>query len=270
MPTWGKRIFVFPLLADARLLTPTSGVFGDLSRLDLTPAGLLSGPPPGPIEVNLINDLSPDSNGFLAGYLRNPATGINYIQPLTYVDQIFFNGSGYYLYARDNPQFGPENGFISPPNYFPGGETVSAEFFFPGAANDQITPFFQPNSFQIGSTVYVDPTTVDPLSNNSYTPAVPLNIQTQLVANYAGSSLINPTDTSAGNANWIYSPINVGNPNLPAGSSFIFNVVQEGSWLILNSDIAEASTVNRPGGYVLLNDVNNNKIVKAGFWYFGF
>ena len=253
---------VFPLLANNLLLTPTSGVFGDLSRLDLTPN--TSGPPPGPIEVNLINDLSPDSNGYLAGYLRNPATGINYIQPLTYVDQIFFNGAGYYLYARDNPQFGPENRRISPPNYFPGGETVSAEFFFPGAANDQITPFFQPGSFQIGSTVYVDPATVDPLTNNSYTPAVPLNIQTQLVANYAGSSLINPLDTSAGNANWIYSPINVGNPNLPAGSSFVFNVVQEGSWLILDSDIAESSTTNRPGGYVLLNDVNNNKIVKQG------
>lgn len=253
---------VFPLLAAAPLLTPTSGIFGDLTRIDLTPTS--PGTPPGPIQVNLINDLAPDSEGNLPGYLRNLATGANYVDPLVYVDQIFFNGSGYYLYSRDNPQFGPELIGVSPPNYFVGGETVTAEFFYPGATNDQQTPFYNPNTFQIGSTVYVDPTTYNPLNNISYTPAVALNIQTQLVADYAGSSLVQPTDTSAGNANWIYSPINVGNPNAPEGSSFVFDVVQEGSWLILDSDIAEASSGNRSGGYVLLNDVNNNKIVKQG------
>ena len=251
---------IFPLLADARLLTPTAGVFGDLTRVDHTPSPQT---PPGPIQVNLINDLSPDSNGYLAGYLRDSLTGQNIISPLVYVDQLLFTGAGYYLYSRDNPQFGPQNGRISPPNYFPAGETVSAEFFYPGAANDQTSSFFDPYSFQIGSPVYVDPNTVDG-SNNSLTPAVPLNVQTQIVANYVGSSITNPSGTSTGNANWIYSPLNIGNPNLPEGSSFVFNVVNEGSWLILDSDLAEASFLNRSGGYVLLNDVNNNKIVKQG------
>ncbi len=252
---------VFPLIADAQLATPTAGIFGDLTRIDTTPTPL--GPPPGPIQVNLINDLSPDTFGNLPGYLRDPITGVNYFDPLVYVDAIQFDGAGYYLYGRDNPQFGPFDSFISPINNFP--TTVTAEFFFPGAVSDPTTDtFFIPRNWQIGSVVYVDPATVNPNTNVSFNPAVPLNIQTQMVANYVGSSLVNPTDTSAGNANWIYSPINVGNPDAPAGSSFVFNVVQEGSWLILDSDVAEAQSGDIEGGYVLLNDVNNNKIVKQG------
>jgi autotransporter-associated beta strand protein len=251
---------VFPNIADAQLATPTAGVFGDLTRIDTSATPI--GPPPGPINVNLINDLSPDATGNLAGYLRDPATGANYVNPLVYVDSIQFNGSGYYLYARDNPQFGPRNSVISPVSTFP--TTITAEFFYPGATNDQNTPFFNPRTFipNLTTQVYVDPATVSQ-ANVSLNPAVPLNIQTQMVANYAGSSLIAPLDTSTGNANWIYSPINVGNPNAPAGSSFVFNVVQEGSWLILDSDLAESNS-NIDGQYILLNDVNNNKIVKQG------
>ncbi len=251
---------VFPNIADAQLATPTAGVFGDLTRIDTSATPI--GPPPGPINVNLINDLSPDATGNLAGYLRDPATGANYVNPLVYVDSIQFDGSGYYLYARDNPQFGPRNSVISPVSTFP--TTITAEFFYPGATNDQNTPFFDPATFvpNLTSQVYVDPATVT-AGNISLNPAVPLNIQTQMVANYAGSSLTTPSDTSAGNANWIYSPINVGNPNAPAGSSFVFNVVQEGSWLILDSDLAESNS-NIDGRYILLNDVNNNKIVKQG------
>ena len=251
---------VFPNIADAQLATPTAGVFGNLTRIDTSATPI--GPPPGPINVNLINDLSPDATGNLAGYLRDPATGANYVNPLVYVDSIQFDGSGYYLYARDNPQFGPRNSVISPVSTFP--TTITAEFFYPGATNDQNTPFFDPLTFipNLTSQVYVDPATVT-ARNISLNPAVPLNIQTQMVANYAGSSLIAPLDTSAGNANWIYSPINVGNPNAPAGSSFVFNVIQEGSWLILDSDLAESNS-NIDGRYILLNDVNNNKIVKQG------
>lgn len=261
---------VFPNIADAQLATPTAGVFGNLTRIDTSATPI--GPPPGPINVNLINDLSPDATGNLAGYLRDPATGANYVNPLVYVDSIQFNGAGYYLYGRDNPQFGPFHLItprtdpltgLSPISNFP--TTITAEFFYPGATNDQNTPFFNPATFvpNLTSQVYVDPATVNPITNVSLNPAVPLNIQTQMVANYAGSSLIVPSDTSSGNANWIYSPINVGNPNAPAGSSFVFNVVQEGSWLILDSDLAESNS-NIDGLYILLNDVNNNKIVKQG------
>ena len=251
---------VFPNIADAQLATPTAGVFGNLTRIDTSATPI--GPPPGPINVNLINDLSPDASGNLAGYLRDPSTGANYVNPLVYVDSIQFDGAGYYLYARDNPQFGPRNSVISPVSTFP--TTITAEFFYPGATNDQNTPFFDPLTFipNLTSQVYVDPATVT-ARNISLNPAVPLNIQTQMVANYAGSSLIAPLDTSTGNANWIYSPINVGNPNAPAGSSFVFNVIQEGSWLILDSDLAETNS-NIDGRYILLNDVNNNKIVKQG------
>ena len=250
---------VFPLIADARLATPTAGVFGDLTRIDTTADPI--GPPPGPIEVNLINDLSPDTFGNLPGYLRDPISGVNYFDPLVYVDAIQFDGAGYYLYGRDNPQFGPFNRRISPVNNFP--TTITAAFFFPGALSDPTDTFFKPFNWTIGSVVTVDPATVDPVTNLSFNPAVPLNIQTQMVANYVGSSLINPTDTSTGNANWIYSPINAGNPNAPAGSSFVFNVDQEGSWLILDSDLAEDQG-GFDGEYILLNDVNNNKIVKQG------
>ena len=255
---------LFPNIPNAQLATPTAGVFGNLTRIDTSPTPI---EPPGPIQVNLINDLSPDASGNLTGYLRNPVSGANIVDPLTYVDAIQFDGAGYYLYARDNPQFGPRNLDISPINTFP--TTITAEFFYPGATNDSTTPFFEPVSYLLSPNglstafVYVDPATVDPLTNISLNPAVPLNIQTQMVANYAGSSLSAPTDTSTGNANWIYSPINVGNPNAPVGSSFVFNVAREGSWLILNSDIHEIRDTT-PGGYILLNDVNNNKIVKQG------
>ena len=256
---------VFPLIADAQLTTPTAGVFGDLTRIDTSADPV--GPPPGPIQVNLINDLSPDASGNLPGYLRDPVTGANYFNPLVYVDAIQFDGAGYYMYGRDNPQFGPFNRRISPVATFP--TTITAEFFYPGATNDNTTPFFDPFTYRANglstALVFVDPATVDPNTNVSFNPAVPLNIQTQMVANYVGSSLSTPSDTSAGNANWIYSPINVGNPNAPAGSSFVFNVVQEGSWLILDSDIHEdGNGGNTSGGYILLNDVNNNKIVKQG------
>jgi autotransporter-associated beta strand protein len=258
---------VFPLLADAQLATPSAGVFGDLTRS----VGL---------SVNLINDLSPDANGNLPGYLRNSITGVNNVSPLLYVDSIQFGGAGYFLYSRDNPQFGPEltrnNTTISPPNSTTGALTfVTAEFFYPGAVNANTNAttraLFDPFTYRAASLLdvgtYVDPLTYNANNNVSNIPAVPLNIQTQLVANYAGDSLVTPTNTSTGNANWIYSPITVGNPNSPRGSSFVFNVAQEGSWLILDSDIVEASgqtTGNVNGGYILLNDVNNNKIVKQG------
>jgi len=265
---------VFPLIADAQLATPTAGVFGDLTRT----VGL---------SVNLINDLSPDANGNLPGYLRNSITGVNNVNPLVYVDSIQFGGAGYFLYGRDNPQFGPANDngatplltptVISPPNSTTGALTsVTAEFFYPGAVNANTNAttraLFDPFTYRaanlLGVGTFVDPLTYNANSNVSNIPAVPLNIQTQLVANYAGNSLVTPTDTSTGNANWIYSPITVGDPNSPKGSSFVFNVAQEGSWLILDSDIQElvgnTNTGDYNGGYILLNDVNNNKIVKQG------
>ena len=261
---------VFPLIADAQLATPTAGVFGDLTRAN----GL---------SVNLINDLSPDANGNLPGYLRNSITGVNNVNPLVYVDSIQFDGAGYFLYGRDNPQFGPANdngafpGYtptvISPPNSTTGTLTyVTAEFFYPGAVNSNGATLFNPGTYRaanlLGVGTYVDPSTYNATTNVSNIPAVPLNIQTQLVANYAGNSLVTPTNTSTGNANWIFSPITVGDPNSPKGSSFIFNVAQEGSWLILDSDIIETSGQDSgghiSGKYTLLNDVNNNKIIKQG------
>ncbi len=38
------------------------------------------------VTVSVINDLSPDSNGNLAGYLRDSVTGANLVNPLVYVD----------------------------------------------------------------------------------------------------------------------------------------------------------------------------------------
>ncbi|MEY4395028.1 MAG: Synechococcus phage, partial [Planctomycetota bacterium] len=288
LPNNGDTL-VFPQLYltingnSASLITPINGVFGDLTRTDLD-ATVPTPPrnPPGPIFVNVINDLMPDSNGNLAGYLRDQVTGANFVNPLIYVDQILLSGTGYAIYGRDNPQFGPTNSKISPPHYFVGGETVSAEFFYPGAAassNVFQDPYFKPSQWT-GQVVYVDPATYNPLTNISYNPAIPLNIQTQIVAdylttglpanstiNFSNDSPIYPaiaTGANPSNANWIYMPMNIGNPNLPEGSAFVFNVTQEGGWLILDSDLHETSTNNTDGNYTLLNDVNNNKILKQG------
>jgi autotransporter-associated beta strand protein len=196
--------------------------------------------------------------------------------------------------------------------------------------------------------VPVDPTTYDPLTNVSNIPAVPLNIQTSLIADYFSTAVLGtptiangsvtaipvvsggngygvtvPTVTITGGggsgatgtailtngvvtsitvaggtgytstptvtisspvyagsilapttsiANWNYMPINLGNPNAPEGSSFLINVNDEGTWLIMNSDIHESAVggvvfvgrnINN-GNYVLINDVNNNKIIKDG------
>lgn len=93
---------VFQTPADPSILiTPIAGVFGDLTRPD--PNG---GAFPNPISVNVINDLSRDSNGSLASYL---GAG----QALDYVSGIDFSGTGYYLYGRDYPQFGPASGLVS-------------------------------------------------------------------------------------------------------------------------------------------------------------
>ena len=72
------------------LATPTAGVFGNLTRPD--PNGATY---PIPISVNVINDLSLDSNGNMASYIPN---GVN---PLTYVNEIDFLNTGYYLFGRD-------------------------------------------------------------------------------------------------------------------------------------------------------------------------
>jgi len=186
------------------------------------------------VRVSVINDMSPDSNGNLADYLRDSVTGANLVNPLVYVDSIVLNGVGYFIYGRDNPQFGPTNTVGSPTLYTisPGPQTP----YFPGP-------------------------TVNPITNISTTPAVPLNIQTSILANYAvtaGQSIDTPDAT---NANWNYMPINLGNPNAPEGSAFLINVNQEGTWLIMNSDLQNGTT---PGNYTLINDVNNNKIIKDG------
>ena len=249
IPSNGDTL-LFPLLAAANLTTPAAGVFGNLTRIDtVTPFPL-----PTALGVNVINDLTPDTLGFLPGYLRDSTTGENSVNPLNVVDQIQFTGSGYSLYMRDFPQFGPTNGGTSPPFLY--GSSISAEYFFPGAT-DGTSPFFDPTRY-----------TFSPLTapvgnnNNPIDPALPLNVQTQLVADYVGNSNTRPTAT---NANWIYMPLTVGNPLLPAGSSFVLDVVQEGSWIVTDSDINEAAgSIGNPAGYALLRDVNDNKIVKRG------
>ena len=181
------------------LVTPTAGVFGNLTRPD--PNGATY---PIPISVNVINDLSLDSNGNMASYIPN---GVN---PLTYVNEIDFLNTGYYLFGRDYPQFGPALGVVS------GGPQLS---FYPGT----------------GVT------------------ANPLNVRTQLVANYAGDPSFYPSNQ---NANWIYMPTQVGNGN----SDFVFNVAQEGSWLIFSNRINDGMDA----GYTSISDVSNNKIIKQG------
>ena len=346
LPNNGDTL-VFPLIADEQLATPTAGVFGDLTRINTdTTVGAIGLVP---IQVNVINDLSPDANGNLTGYLRDTITGANLVNPLVYVDSVIFNGVGYFVYGRDNPQFGPGNNLlgISPNSNFP--TTISAEFFYPGTTSSN-TAWFNPGTYT-GGPVPVDPTTYDPITNVSNIPAVPLNIQTSLIADYfstavLGTPTINvasgsvtaipvisggngygaavPTVTITGGggsgatgtpvltngivtsitvvggtgytstptatisapvyggsiltpttsiANWNYMPINLGNPNAPEGSSFLINVNDEGTWFVMNSDIREARTATgvrrtgrgiNDGNYVLINDVNNNKIVKDG------
>jgi len=347
LPNNGDTL-VFPTIPLTQLVTPITGVFGDLTRIDTTATPPASSPPPGPIEVNVINDLSPDANGNLTGYLRDTRTGANLVNPLVYVDSVIFNGVGYFVYGRDNPQFGPGDSLlgISPTSFYP--TTVSAEFFYPGTTSSN-SAWFNPNNYS-GGPVPVNPTTYDPITNVSNIPAVPLNIQTSLIADYfstavLGTPTINvaagsvtaipvisggngygvtvPTVTITGGggsgatgtailtngvvtsitvaggtgytstptvtisgpvfagnilnpttsiANWNYMPINLGNPNAPEGSSFLINVNDEGTWLVMDSDIHESAAGgiravgrnNNDGNYVLINDVNNNKIVKDG------
>lgn len=85
------------------LVTPIAGVFGDLSRPDPNGGAL-----PLPISVNVINDLSLDSNGNKASYLPGA------VQSLDFVNSIDLFGSGYYIYGRDYPQFGPATATTSP------------------------------------------------------------------------------------------------------------------------------------------------------------
>ncbi|MEI7852790.1 MAG: Ig-like domain repeat protein [Planctomycetota bacterium] len=344
LPNNGDTL-VFPTITQS---TPGTNTFGPL----------------GGVTVNVINDMSPDSNGNLAGYLRDTVTGKNLVNPLINVDSIVFNGTGYFVYGRDNPQFGPANvaGLIPPgttltiaptsvynPEYFfPGASTTGYTWFNPavpagvqatvntatvvvnatggvvtipvlvqgsgytsvpnvtitsgtgtGATaranilNGRVTSitvltpgigyssapgttgtFFNgtitiaaPNQGTLG----IDPSSpVNPITNISTTPAVPLNIQTSILANYnvalANRNIVNPDGTTTPNANWNYMPINLGNPNAPEGSAFLINVNQEGTWLIMNSDLENTSNPSgtTPGNYTLINDVNNNKIIKNG------
>jgi autotransporter-associated beta strand protein len=209
------------------------------------------------VTVSVVNDLSPDSNGNLAGYLRDSVTGANLVNPLVYVDSIVLNGVGYFIYGRDNPQFGPTNDVGLQPLF-----TISAgptTQYFPGAINGNL-PWFDPaTGLAVSGLNPANP--INPITNISTTPAVPLNIQTSILANYTGAtgqSIVTPSATSA---NWNYMPINLGNPNAPQGSAFLINVNQEGTWLIMNSDLQNGTT---PGNYTLINDVNNNKIIKDG------
>ena len=158
------------------LATPFAGVFGNLSRPD--PNG---GTLPIPISVNVINDLSLDSNGNMAPYLPGG------VQSLDFVNNIDLFGSGYYIFARDYPQFGPATPTTSP------GPTLG---FYPTG----------------GAT------------------ANPLNVQTQINAVYSGNSALFPDNT---NANWVYMPVKIGQNN----SDFVFNVANEGSWLVFSNRI---------------------------------
>lgn len=344
LPNNGDTL-VFPSITQS---TPGTNTFGPL----------------GGVTVNVINDMSPDSNGNLAGYLRDTVTGKNLVNPLVNVDSIVFNGTGYFVYGRDNPQFGPANvaGLIPPGTTFTIAQTsnYNPEYFFPGArttgytwynpavpagvqatvdpsiivvnATGGIVPNTYPTlvqgsgytsvpnviitggtgataranfrdgrvisitvltagtgySSQLGSTgnffngtitiaapnqgtLTIDPSSpVNPITNISTTPAVPLNIQTSILANYnvalANRNIVTPDGITTPNANYNFLPINLGNPNAPEGSAFLINVNQEGTWLIMNSDLENSANPSgtTPGNYTLINDVNNNKIIKDG------
>ena len=97
---------LFPNLVNSNpsvLATPFAGVFGNLTRPDPNGGAL-----PIPISVNVINDLSRDSNGNMASYLPGG------VQSLDFVNSIDLFGSGYYIFARDYPQFGPATATTSP------------------------------------------------------------------------------------------------------------------------------------------------------------
>ncbi|MCY2941885.1 MAG: autotransporter-associated beta strand repeat-containing protein [Planctomycetota bacterium] len=343
LPNNGDTL-VFPTITQS---TPGTKTFGTL----------------GGVTVNVINDMSPDANGNLAGYLRDTVTGENLVNPLVNVDSIVFNGTGYFVYGRDNPQFGPANiaGLIpplttltiapttvyNPELFFPGASTTGYSWYNPAVptgvqatvnsatvvvnatggivtipvlvqgsgytsvpnviitgggtgataqaniTNGRVTSITVLNagtgySSQPGSTglffngqitiaapnqgtLGIDPSSpVNPITNISTTPAVPLNIQTSILANYnvalANRNIVNPDGTTTPNANYNFMPINLGNPNAPEGSAFLINVNQEGTWLIMNSDLENSSNKSgtTPGNYTLINDVNNNKIIKDG------
>ncbi|NBY03513.1 MAG: hypothetical protein EBQ87_16285, partial [Planctomycetes bacterium] len=192
---------IFPNLSNnpAVLVTPVAGVFGNLSRPDPNGGAL-----PIPISVNVINDLSLDSNGKMASYLPGG------VQSLDFVNSVDLFGSGYYIFARDYPQFGPATATTSP------GPTLG---FYPTG----------------GAT------------------ANPLNVQTQINAVYAGNSASFPDST---NSNWVYMPVKIGQNN----SDFVFNVGNEGSWLIFSNRINGDVDAN----YTSISNVNNNKIIKKG------
>jgi len=345
LPNNGDTL-VFPTITQS---TPGTNTFGPL----------------GGVTVNVINDMSPDANGNLAGYLRDTVTGENLVNPLVNVDSIVFNGTGYFVYGRDNPQFGPANvaGLIPPGTTLTIAPTsvYNPEYFFPGASTTGYTWYnpavpagvqatvnpsiivvnatggIVPNTYptlvqgsgytsvpnviitggtgataranilngrvisitvltagtgyssQLGSTgnffngtitiaapnqgtPTIDPSSpVNPITNISTTPAVPLNIQTSILANYnvalANRNIVTPDGITTPNANYNFMPINLGNPNAPEGSAFLINVNQEGTWLIMNSDlenIPSNPSGTTPGNYTLINDVNNNKIIKDG------
>ena len=215
------------------------------------------------VTVSVINDMSPDSNGNLAGYLRDSVTGANLVNPLVYVDSIVLNGVGYFIYGRDNPQFGPENqvGVVNGTGAYTTAVGPPTQYF-PGAINGTTIPWFDPALGTPVSAALYSSNPVNPITNISTTPAVPLNIRTSILANYAVAAGAGNIDTpDAAIANWNYMPINLGNPNAPEGSAFLINVNQEGTWLIMNSDLENGTT---PGNYTLINDVNNNKIIKDG------
>ena len=200
MPQNGDSL-LFPNLINSPsvLATPFAGVFGNLSRPD--PNG---GTLPIPISVNVINDLSLDSNGSMASYLPGG------VQSLDFVNNIDLFGSGYYIFARDYPQFGPATPTTSP------GPALG--FYPTGGAS-----------------------------------ANPLNVQTQINAVYSGSSASFPDNT---NANWVYMPVKIGQNN----SDFVFNVANEGSWLVFSNRIDGTVDAN----YISISDLNNNKIIKRG------
>ena len=215
------------------------------------------------VTVSVINDLSPDSNGNLAGYLRDSVTGANLVNPLVYVDSIVLNGVGYFIYGRDNPQFGPQNqvGVTGDPGTYSIAAGPPTQYF-PGAINGNTIPWYDPALGTPVSATLNQLNPVNPITNISTTPAVPLNIQTSILANYNLAAGVGKIDTpSVTNANWNYMPINLGNSNAPEGSAFLININQEGTWLIMNSDLQNETT---PGNYTLINDVNNNKIIKDG------
>lgn len=127
---------LFPNLVNTPvvLATPVAGVFGNLTRPDPNGGAL-----PIPISVNVINDLSLDSNGNKASYLPGA------VQSLDFVNSIDLFGSGYYIFGRDYPQFGPATATTSP------GPTLG---FYPnaGASANPLNVQTQINAVYLGSS----------------------------------------------------------------------------------------------------------------------